>query len=292
MATNDAPFSALRVRKLARQLYYRKRHLDLTSNDQVACRDSKRLIWTQICAKGSPFYKQREFFVRISMVSYLGAVVEPPEEALRAQPNKHRTIESFCAGDCRMYFRFLKPELHYLFELLDFPPMVRLRNRSWQTGEEIFLRGICGIATGMQQDHLANLLFGGVGSDQSLAFNWFLRNQAPENAFAADVDAAGGAVMGVVEAWLDAEVEVAAIVVTDIDYPEAASILSSFGSPQQAPVTISLSAAGGRLSLPRRPQGLALQEGQGKQDRRLVLRGPLDGVNVALTVLPYGLPLG
>jgi hypothetical protein len=112
-------------------------------------------------------------------------------------------------------------------------------------------------------------------------------NQAPEIAFAADEDAAGGAVMGMVEAWLDAEVEVAAIVVTDTDHAEAAPILSSFGVPQQAPVTVSLSAAGGRLSLPRRPQGLALQEGQGKQDRRLVLRGALDVVNVALAGLTY-----
>ncbi|KAJ1407256.1 hypothetical protein B484DRAFT_205116 [Ochromonadaceae sp. CCMP2298] len=112
-------------------------------------------------------------------------------------------------------------------------------------------------------------------------------NQAPEIAFAADVDAAGEAVVGVVQAWLDAEVEVAAIVVTDTDHAEAPPILSSFGVPQQAPVTVSLSAAGGRLSLPRRPQGLALQEGQGKQDRRLVLRGPLDVVNVALAGLTY-----
>jgi hypothetical protein len=115
----------------------------MTSNEQVACRDSKRLIWIQICAlhmleKGTPEYKRRELFLRVTMVKYLTSVVEPPEEALRAQPNKHRTIDSFCAGHCRMYFRFLKPDLYYLFELLDFPPMVRLRNRSWQTDEEIF----------------------------------------------------------------------------------------------------------------------------------------------------------
>ncbi|KAJ1416178.1 hypothetical protein B484DRAFT_401266 [Ochromonadaceae sp. CCMP2298] len=124
--------------------------------------------------KGTPEYKRREFFLRVTMVKYLTSVVEPPEEALRAQPNEYRTIDSFCAGDCRMYFRFLKPDLYYLFELLDFPPMVRPRNRSWQTGEEIFLWGLCEIATGMQQDHLANLHFGGVGSDQSLAFKWFV----------------------------------------------------------------------------------------------------------------------
>jgi hypothetical protein len=114
--------------------------------------------------------------LRILMVKYLVKVVEPVGEELPIQKTRHRLICSFCPSVCKMYFRFKQEHLIDLYRLLQFPSWIKLKNRSWQCGEEVMLRGLCELTTGMQQEMLANLIFGGVGSDQSLAFSWFIQH--------------------------------------------------------------------------------------------------------------------
>jgi hypothetical protein len=175
-----APDSSLKLRKLSRHLSYRRRHLAISSNEQVESRAVKRLLWIlMVQVEEEEDASEKELLsdmLRILMIKYLVTVVEPVGEELPVQKTRHRLICSFCPSVCKMYFRFRKEHLVELFHMLRFPEWIKLKNRSLQCGEEVFLRGLCELTTGMQQEMLANLIFGGVGSDQSLAFSWFVNH--------------------------------------------------------------------------------------------------------------------
>ncbi|KAJ1428372.1 hypothetical protein B484DRAFT_463687, partial [Ochromonadaceae sp. CCMP2298] len=175
-----APDSSLKLRKLSRHLSYRRRHLAISSNEQVESRAVKRLLWIlMVQVEEEEDASEKELLsdmLRVLMIKYLVTVVEPVGEELPVQKTRHRLICSFCPSVCKMYFRFRKEHLVELFHMLRFPEWIKLKNRSLQCGEEVFLRGLCELTTGMQQEMLANLIFGGVGSDQSLAFSWFVNH--------------------------------------------------------------------------------------------------------------------
>ncbi|KAJ1427706.1 hypothetical protein B484DRAFT_463910 [Ochromonadaceae sp. CCMP2298] len=150
-----APDSSLKLGRLGRHLSYRRHHLAITFNEQVESRATKRLLWILILQveEEEEDASEKELLnkiLRILMVKYLVTVV------------------------CKMNFCFRKELLVELFHLLRFPEWVKMKNCFWQCGEEVFLRGLCELTTGMQQEILANLIFDGVASDQSLAFSWFI----------------------------------------------------------------------------------------------------------------------
>ena len=67
---------------------------------------------------------------------------------LKPIPRKSIYIHDFDLDESFIYFRFRKPELFLLFELLRFPPFVIFDNRIKMLGEEIFLRGLYELASG------------------------------------------------------------------------------------------------------------------------------------------------
>ena len=95
---------------------------------------------------------------------------------LNSIPRKTISIHDLDLDESFIYFRFRKPELFLLFELLRFPPFVIFDNRLKMLGEEIFLRGLYELASGETQFKIARLVFGGDQSTQSRAFKYFINH--------------------------------------------------------------------------------------------------------------------
>jgi len=93
---------------------------------------------------------------------------------LPARPSRNRIITSFPDEDCWCDFRFRQHHLTELFEGLRFPDVVHFSNRSVLPGEEVFLRGMYELSTGMVQHRIARNIFGSSDSVQSRAFLAFI----------------------------------------------------------------------------------------------------------------------
>jgi len=144
-------------RQPARKLAYRKRHLALSSHDQVRLKRYKRIICFLIIKK------QKEGKLSEDAVRFLGVVAsayaqistvseEDYEKASELRPSKERDIDSFKASDCRINFRFLQHHLHELVTLLGFPRVIRFKNRRRMSNEEVFLRGLYELVSGENQE--------------------------------------------------------------------------------------------------------------------------------------------
>jgi hypothetical protein len=84
-----------------------------------------------------------------------------------------RTIDSFGEAECYRRFRFRKPDLRNLFELLSFPATIIMENRSRLTGEEVFLFGLNRFTTcGFLEDLI--VAYGGEISQWSRALHYFV----------------------------------------------------------------------------------------------------------------------
>jgi hypothetical protein len=169
-------------RQPARNLYVRRRHEALTSHQQVEARELREAIMILSSAKKyhkiKPGVQQKIEMVLTTLVKrYLGIVLAKEGEGwsiLNVSKTRHRTIDSFDPSHCRMNFRFLKGDLHRLLLLLKIPEEIKFDNRSKQSGEEVMLRALFELTHGVQQEPHCSQLFGGVGSDQSRAFTWFI----------------------------------------------------------------------------------------------------------------------
>ncbi len=115
--------------------------------------------------------RMREASVNIACKIINIISVDIPEQ-VRA-PRISRTIDSFSDAECYRRFRFRKPDLRQLFNLLQFPETIRLANRSRYTGEEVFLFGLNRFTScAFVEDLIA--IFGGEISQWSRAFHYFI----------------------------------------------------------------------------------------------------------------------
>ncbi len=170
--------SSFRRKKVARRLPYRKRHLRLNSNQQVQCKRLQRIILALLLKvkRSSEGTEQAHMVLRLATLKYLSLAyhtdtddtVEPPPQFDRSSINK------FTDSECRLDFRFDKPELGELFRLLNFPRVVRFDNRSILSGEEVFLRGMYEFSGGENKQKISSKVFGRDFSAQSRAFSWFI----------------------------------------------------------------------------------------------------------------------
>lgn len=163
-------------KKIASKLYYRKRFQRLTSHDQVNSRELRRIILILLFLKmfyEETFDSDMEEILDSCIYSYVGTVYAI-EEPLSTQAKLKRTIDSLSPEECPINFRFMKQDLGILLSLLRFPESIVLNNRSRCSGEEIFLRGLYELVTGSNQERTCQHMFGGVGSDQSRAFTFFI----------------------------------------------------------------------------------------------------------------------
>jgi hypothetical protein len=166
-------------KKRARKLSYRKRHLALTSNDQVKIRRARlALIMILFRIKRSRTPEKKGFLMKLAkfmsfkliLLKYHPRELEKLPPLLRLQ---HR-VEDFDEADCKHFFRFMKADILKLCRLLGFPAICELANRIILSGEEVMLRGLCELSTAANQHLLARRIFSGEASLQSRALKYFL----------------------------------------------------------------------------------------------------------------------
>jgi hypothetical protein len=118
------------LKKLSRDLPIIRRHLAITSHDQVKGRRLDSLI-TALMVKQKKHNSERvRRCLQIATVRYLSLVVEAPEidPEDATTPRKDLLIKDFSLVDCNLFFRFQREHLYLLLELLKIPWLM------WQRG--------------------------------------------------------------------------------------------------------------------------------------------------------------
>ena len=109
------------IRDNAKYLSYRKRYLSLSSIEQVRLKKLKKIIKTFIVKlETSDCTEEKEEITDIIdmlICQYLSIKVADDEQ-LEKCARFDRTIDSFSASDCKVFFRFKKLDLMRLFPLL------------------------------------------------------------------------------------------------------------------------------------------------------------------------------
>ncbi|KAJ1390369.1 hypothetical protein B484DRAFT_409038, partial [Ochromonadaceae sp. CCMP2298] len=119
----SSPFGVLKLKRLGRDLPIIRRHLAITSHEQVSARKLKSLILTLMgLVKRDPCRRVR-VALKIAMIRYLATVVEPPllDDYHLPTPRKNLLIDDFSRGDANLFFRFNREHLHMLCGLLKMP---------------------------------------------------------------------------------------------------------------------------------------------------------------------------
>jgi hypothetical protein len=96
---------------------------------------------------------------------------EPIESPMR----KEISLENMTHMFSKEFLRFRKEDITRLFILLRFPEKVVLENRSTMSGEEVFMRGLYELVTGVKKTIISEI-FGRHPSDQCRAFNYFIKH--------------------------------------------------------------------------------------------------------------------
>ena len=112
------------------------------------------------------------------MLKYLSIMYQSTDdlEPIERPPRWLVTVDSFSASRCYIYFKFKKADLFNLFELLNFPEDCKLYNGGSMKGEEVFLRGLFELCTGMNQTIICDTVMGREQGQQSFAFTYFINH--------------------------------------------------------------------------------------------------------------------
>ena len=145
-------------RKPARQLYYRRRHQALTTNNACRSQIYRRLFLILLhvlknTSQPPDKYARLQLAARFIGMCYLSLIIEPFYH-LERPIRRDRDIQSFSASECNINFRFNKEHLPRLLELLRFPAWVHFPNRAKMRGEEVFLRGLLNLKEKKKLKHI------------------------------------------------------------------------------------------------------------------------------------------
>ena len=143
----------LKLKALAKKVSYRKRHLTLTSKDQVRCRKLTNLFLALAAKRKMEGTLNQEADNVLQMIfsCFLQTATydhTDKENIVEARPSRERDINSFTPSDCRINFNFKKADLRRLVHLLRFPEYCILSKGDKMTGEEVFLRGMYELVSG------------------------------------------------------------------------------------------------------------------------------------------------
>lgn len=171
----------MKVRRPAKEIAYKKRHLRLTSHDQIRIRRLKQLILTFLATLHMDADMDEDLRERLSLATkiatarYLSLVFHDENEDAPT-PDRKRTIDSFSDSECNAFFRFVKVQLHELVVLFKFPEFCILSNGAKMPGEEVMLRGLYELASGENQHKIGQNVFGRDGPAQSRAMAYFIEH--------------------------------------------------------------------------------------------------------------------
>jgi hypothetical protein len=149
----------------ARKISYRKRHLALSSHDQVTLRKLTTLCQAVVLKihrdnlpRSSPYWGHLKKLYALKLaVEY--CEVDPTVQEVDTQIFD-RTLDSFSEADARLLFAFQKSDLVLIYSELKFPQFCILSNGQKLSGEEVFLRSMYELVTGENQEKICRILFG------------------------------------------------------------------------------------------------------------------------------------
>ena len=125
--------SKVAFRRKAKHLSYRKRHLSLSSIEQVRLKRLKKIILALFCKIGmtddTEEKKDLNDMLEAVVLKYLSIVVVYKDDMDMCE-RYDRTISSFSPSDCKTFFEFKKADLVRLFPLLNIPEICKFDNRS------------------------------------------------------------------------------------------------------------------------------------------------------------------
>ena len=168
----------LAVRQCAKHLSYRKRYLSLSSIEQVRLKKLKKIMKAFFIKFETCNDEEKEEIsdiIDILICKYL-SIKLAYDESLKKCQRYDRTIDSFSASDCKVFFQFKKSELKRLLPLLKFDEVRKFNNKSIMRGEEVFLRGLYELVTAETKHNIAANIFGRDWSAQSRAFDYFINH--------------------------------------------------------------------------------------------------------------------
>ena len=141
----------------------------MSSHNQVESRKLKCLVRLLVILLGTKLAEKLRYVVKAILSRYHCLNFErATDRALRPIPRRLRTIVSFNISDVKIFIRFQREHLVLLLRLLRFPDVATLTNRCRMTGEEVLLRGLYELTTGMSKHNIATNVFGGDGPLQSV----------------------------------------------------------------------------------------------------------------------------
>lgn len=166
-----------KVRKPKKKLNVRMRHRALSSNEQVRL----KLVQKAIIAVSLTKRDDKKYVLTRLSSLYLSILLEDideldRDELVETRQNYRRTLASFGASDLHIATKFTRNQCIQLIDLLRFPQRCVLSNRIAMSGEEVFLRGLYELSTGMNQELIASCVFGREGSSQCRAFSYFINH--------------------------------------------------------------------------------------------------------------------
>ena len=153
---------------------FRHRYASFTSNEVAIIKRMENNIVSISSLLELPNLKEESsrylrLILKFYILFYLDATIDRSGISfLKPISRKKVSIQDFDNDECFIYFRFRKPDLGVLFQLLRFPSFVVFDNRIKMLGEEVFLRELYELASGETQFKIARLVFGG---DQSPHFS-------------------------------------------------------------------------------------------------------------------------
>jgi len=154
---------------------YRKRFLGISIREQQKLKKWKIILLAShlLSIENSDFTVDEINNLKVlSAYAYLRLRKEPVYN-MAPCARMNRTIESFDEEECYRLFRFRKPDLKRLYNVLHVPEHVVLSNRTTVTGEEVFLVSLRRLSSTCPMQDLC-FLFGRDYSQWSRAFKWFL----------------------------------------------------------------------------------------------------------------------
>ena len=176
------------MKRSAHKLSLKRRFERLTADDVVRSQRMKKMLYIILITIRRKEKGRKDKQIRLrkllkaSFARYLQVVYYAPKP-LRPPRRLDRTIGSFSNQDCPLFFRFTKPHLRELYELLGFKALddndedegiVSFDNHERMGREEIMLRALYELASGETQHKISSNVFGRDQPSQSRALSWFM----------------------------------------------------------------------------------------------------------------------
>ena len=170
--------SDLPYRTTSKKTSIRTRFKSLTTHEQNRLRLLKKSAMIMMGARKASKDVAMKAFLEKRILFCIALSINIKADNYEPIPRPIRMVVSIDNMDfsfAHEFLRFRLDDLRRLYRQLRFPDVVKLENRSTMTGEEVFIRGLFEMVTGVKKTMVSET-FGRHPSDQCRAFNYFIKH--------------------------------------------------------------------------------------------------------------------